>query len=358
MSKEFSNLELAEAYLSGEIPEAELNALNRRIETDAVFAADFQECLDLIRSLQGSSKQRKFRNMLVGIHEQKSQSSSRSWKVRTIPLRTHYIRTAAIAAGIALLTTISTFSIITHNEKKRSSQYSLLKRELETVKRSQRALFQNIQGQQSKPETPANYSGTGFALTNDGYLITNYHVIEGADSIYIQNRDNEYYKAHLITFDAKVDLAILKVDEKNFRFAKGDVPYTFASNKRALGAKVYTLGFPQDEIVYNQGYISSKNGFQGDSSQYRLELPANPGQSGAPVIDVNGNVIGIVTGKESESSGTTYAVSTKSVYDLLNTLPKEVNIRLSKANKMNHYTLEQQVEKMEYFTCSVKIYKR
>ncbi len=151
---------------------------------------------------------------------------------------------------------------------------------------------------------------------------------------------------------------MLKVEDKNFRFGKTEVPYTFETSKRKLGTKVFTLGFPQDEIVYNQGYISSKNGFDGDSMQYRLQIPASPGHSGAPVVDEMGQVVAIITGKESETEGTTYAVGAKAIAQLLNALPKENKVRLSKANKLGRLSREQQIEKLEYYTCSIKVYKK
>lgn len=353
--KEQYILELAETYVNGGLPDTEVAALNNRLQTDPVFAAEFQECVDLIRSLEGSGAQKRFRNMLIDIR----QDAAAKHQIKMIPLKTHYIRTGAIAAGIALLTTLSTFSIVNHSEKKRSSQYSLLKRELETIKRSQNvqnALIQNINNKQSQPVAQANYSGTGFALTNDGYFLTNYHVTQGADSIYIQNKDGNYYRAHLVTFDENSDVAILKVDNKGFHFSKTEVPYTLASNKKSLGARVFTLGYPQDDIVYNEGYISSRNGFQGDSLQYMLELPANPGQSGAPVIDANGNIIAIVTGKESETEGRTYAVSTQAVYQLLSSMNKE--IKIPKVNRLGRLNREDQIEKLQTFTCAVKVYKK
>jgi len=357
ISRDFHNWQLAEAFVAGTLEAEELAALQTRLQTDPVFASEFQESVDLLRSLDEGTRQKQFRNMLVSIHKENTAEPAKpGWKVRTIPLRTHYIRTAAVAAGIALLTTLSTFWIVTHNEKKRSSQYSLLKRELETIKRSQSAIIRNIHEPQATPVAPANFSGTGFALTNDGYFVTNYHVTEGADSLYIQNREGQYFKAHLVTFDAKADIAILKVDKRNFRFGKSEVPYTLAAAKKPLGSRVFTLGYPQDEIVYNEGYISSKNGFMGDSIQYRLEIPAVPGQSGAPVMDNAGNVIGVITGKESESSGITYAVSTKAIHRLL--ASTDIDLKLPRSNKLGKLSREQQIEKMEYYTCSVKVYKK
>lgn len=350
-----NNWLLAERYVQGCIPADELVSLHKKLELDAVFAADFQEHVNLILSLEGSGKQKRFRNLLIEIQ---NESRGFSQKIRTISLKQHYIRTGVVAASIALLTTLTTVFVVTNSEKKRTSQYSLLKREMETIKRSQNALIQSVSNKQTNNPTvaAADYAGTGFALTNDGYIVTNYHVTEGADSVYIQSKSGEYYKAKVVASDAKTDVAILKIDSKNFKFGKADVPYTFAATKRNIGARVYTLGFPQDDIVYNEGYISSRNGFMGDSMQYSLELPANPGQSGAPVVDAKGNVIGIVTGKETETEGRTYAVSTKAIYDLLSTIDEDIT--MPKVNKLGNMSREDQLLKLQNYTCSVKVYKR
>ena len=345
--------ELAEAYISGTISDAELVALEQRLETDPAFAVEFQECLNLVESLENNARQKNF----VRLGHEVAADQKNSGKTKTIPLRTHYFRTAAIAAGIAILTTLSTVYIVSHSEQKRTSQYRLLKRELETIKRSHHALVKNINVQHNSPVAPANISGTGFALTNDGYFVTNYHVTEGADSVYIQDNEGRYYKAHIISFDAQSDVALLKVDKKGFKFSKTDVPYTLATGKRSLGTRVFTLGYPQDEIVYNEGYISSRNGYQGDSVQYRLELPAKAGQSGAPVIDAKGQVIGIVTGKETESEGATFAVGSEAIINLLDQLPKEQRVKLAKTNKLSKASREQQLEKLEAYTFAVKVYK-
>jgi len=346
----------AEAYLDGTMPETERKEVEVKLTVDAVFATEFNECLNTLRSLKGSGRQRQFRNMLRDI--QTTHVSVKAEKeTRTIPLRTYYLRTAAVAAGIAVLTSLTTFWTIQHNNRKIASQYSLLRRDLEKYKRSQNELIRDIKDQKTTPVAPARYTGTGFALTNDGYLVTNYHVAEGADSVYILNKEGKYFKASVVTFDQKTDVAILKIEDKNFHFGKGDLPYTFSGSRKGLGAKVYTLGYPDDNIVYNEGYISSRIGFEGDSMQYRLDIPANPGQSGAPVLDTKGNIIGIITGKESELQGATFAVNTKAILQLVHSLPKEESIHLAKSNKLNNLAQEQQIEKLQAYTFSVRVYK-
>ncbi len=351
---------LAEDYVSGALSEAEGLSLKERLAADAAFAAEFNECVNLLRALEGNGNHKKFSAMVRDIHAKNMPTAAPEQKKPVImPLKPNYWRTSAFAAGIALLASFSTYWITRYNDKKMASQYSLLRRDLETYKHSQNQIIRHIKSAQTTntPVADARYSGTGFAVSNDGYLVTNYHVTEGADSVYIQNHKGQYFKASLISFDAAKDIALLKVDDKHFRFGKGEVPYTFSASKRNLGTQIYTLGYPGDEMVYNEGYISAKNGYEGDSAQYRLELPAEQGQSGAPVIDTRGHVVGIITGKKTASEGTTYAISSKAVLQVLNNLPKDVNLRIPKSNKLQAYSREQQIEKLEQYTCAVKVYK-
>jgi len=358
----------AEGYLDGTLTEAEQAGLEERLAADPGFSAQFAEHLSLLRSLRGQGQNRAFRSMLRDIHRHQpagEEQSAAADKQRTIPLRRHYWRTAAVAAGIALLTSLLTVWISQNNTVRKTSPYHTLVNIQKDIAKIKSAQYQqNITINKIKdtlgrmgPEAEVNSSGTAFALTNDGYLITNYHVVNGADSVYIRTRDGRYFKTFTVAYDASTDIAVMKVEKKHFRFGKGDLPYSFAPAKSPLGAKVFTLGFPQDEIVYNEGYVSARNGFRSNPDQYRLDLPANPGQSGAPVLDAQGNVIAIVTANETESSNITYAVSTKALHELLRTLPRQTNIHLSRQNKIGRLPREQQVEKLQDYTCLVQVYK-
>ena len=211
---------LAEAYTAGNMQPAELIDLKNRLASDAVFATEFYECANMLRSLNGSNAQNRFRSMLKSIHATHVAvpvKTNKENKVRTIPLRTHYLRTGAIAASIALLTSLTTFWAIQHNNKKIASQYSLLKRDLESYKRANNQVVNSINKDTKHiPQAEARYTGTGFAVTNDGYVVTNYHVTEGADSVYIQNHEGKYYKAYVVSFDKQSDISLLKVEEKKF----------------------------------------------------------------------------------------------------------------------------------------------
>ena len=358
--------ELAEAYIAGSLSQDEVNELNNRLASDVEFANEYNEAINLISSMEGSGKQKRFRSMLRDIHEKQTKANLPA-KIKRIVLPAHFWRTAAVAAGVAILT--STFTIWGTNYalKKNESKYNTISREVGAIKKvqAQQQAQQNklieIINTKNKPTAPLSdvkYTGTGFALTNDGYFATAYHVISDGDSVYIQNHDGDYYKAFLVNFNAETDVAILKVEKKNFHFGKNEVPYTLAGNKSALGAGIFTLGYPNDEVVYSEGYISAKNGFQGNTLQYTLELPAGHGQSGSPVIDGNGNVLGLLTAVGSQNEANTYAVSSKALLELLHTIPNASSFHLPKSNKLGRMSREQQIEKMEAYTFSVKVYKK
>lgn len=361
MGNDHQIMQWAERYLAAELNREEQASLEARLAGDAAFATAFQEALSLLQALESSGRDKRFRSMLRDIRQgQKAEQPQQ--ESRTIPLRTHYWRSAAVAAGVALLTSVGAGWMFTHNSKKTNSKYQALVNDLARVKQkqeTQQVILDSIhENRNLQPSAPINRSGTAFALTNDGYLVTNYHVVSDADSFYIRTRKGNYYKASLKAFDQATDIAIIEVSNRNFHLGKGELPYAFAGNKAALGSRVYTLGFPQDDIVYNEGYISSRNGFEGDSMQYRLELPSNPGQSGAPVLDASGNIVGILTAKESQTEGTTYAVSTKPLLNFIKNMPRGSNIQLPRVNKLGGLSREQQLEKLQDYTCMVLVYKK
>ena len=150
-------------------------------------------------------------------------------------------------------------------------------------------------------------------------------------------------------------MALLKVLKASKQAV--DVPYAFAKSKINIGSSIFTLGFPNEEIVYKEGYISGKNGFEGDTMQYRLEMMAQPGQSGSPIIDSKGTIIGIIAGKDTELDGTAYAVSSSALMRLIASLPSEVHVNLPKINKLKKLSREEQIKKIQACVGVLQVYK-
>lgn len=345
---------LAEGYVHGTLS-AEALIMLAELRKDEVFDTEFTDYVHMLRSLEDNGQHKAYKSFLKDIQKDIAQQPEQKKSSKTIKLT--YWRTAGVAAAIALVTSLATFWVAQYNNKKIASQYSLLRRDLEKYKRSQNKILGDIKKQTTSPQLQARYTGTGFALANNGYIATSYHVVNGADSVYIQHADGNYYKTQVVSFNATADVAVLKVEHEGFSFSNGDIPYSI-KDRRPLAAKVFTLGFPQDEIVYNEGYISARHGYGGDTTQFRLDIQAGPGQSGAPVVDAAGNVIGIITGKESEYAGATYAVSSSALIDLLNNLPEENKISLNASNRLTRLNRERQIEKLEQYTCAIKVYKQ
>ncbi len=351
----------AEAYMAGTLPESDLKELRSRLATDKEFANEFYETTNLIRSMEGNGKQKRFRTLLHDIHE----SEVATKKSRQIHLPAHFWRTAAVAASVAILTSTLTYSFLNPSIKNTDAKYTTIRREVDVIRESQKKLNQSqkqletdIKKLNPPPAAHVRYTGTGFAINNEGVFVTSNHVIEGADSIYIQDRNGDYFKAIKLANDPASDLAVLKIAKKNFRFSKGEVPYTFATGKTGLGANVYTIGYPKNDLVCGSGMISSRNGFEGNDQQYTLELPVGHGQSGSPVLDENGNVIGILTAMGGESEANTYAVTSKALVSLIHEQLGDNHIHLNKTNKLRNLNREQQIEKLEAYTFSVKVYKK
>jgi S1-C subfamily serine protease len=173
-------------------------------------------------------------------------------------------------------------------------------------------------------------SGTGFIITKDGYLFTCLHVIENADIIKVAvGRD--LYPAKLIRADANCDLALLKID--------GAFNSLAFSPKRtaAMGEDVFTVGFPNPDLQgmnpkLTKGSINSLTGLKDDLRLYQISVPVQPGNSGGPLLDANGNVCGIVVAMlDAETAfeitgslpqNVNYAVKSTYAQTLLDTLPE------------------------------------
>jgi len=187
-------------------------------------------------------------------------------------------------------------------------------------------------------------SGTGFAISSNGIIVTNYHVIEGAKTIKIRgvNSDfNKTYKAKVLVSDKNNDLALIQIDDYSFT-SLGTIPYTLKTKLSNVGGSIFALGYPLraamgDEIKLTNGIISSKTGFQGDITSYQVSAPVQPGNSGGPLFDSNGNVIGIINAKLTIAENASYAVKVSylmNLLELLNSPPKLPTVNTLKGKSL------------------------
>lgn len=190
-------------------------------------------------------------------------------------------------------------------------------------------MYANASRKHVEETMPVSWSGTGFALKN-GYVATNYHVVENAKNIKVQGVSgsfNTQYDATVISTDKNNDLAIIKINDRGFD-GFGNIPYRIKNTTSDVGEDVFVLGYPLtttmgDEIKLTTGVISSKTGFQGDVSLYQISAPIQPGNSGGPLFDGNGNLIGIVNAKHSGAENVSYAIKVSYLKNLVESVSAE-----------------------------------
>lgn len=357
----------AERYRKNELSPSEITTLKQVLKESEHLRNVWEETLNLLALLDKKAQREQMRRKIQSIafkHENsigqaQIEAAGKEKKTPLIPLfsRKNFLKLTGMAAALVLLSSLATFWITKEKTTGNGSQYTLLRREIENIKHSQSKMMDSINRQAELYNREPLYGGTGFALTNDGFIATNYHVVKDAHAIFVQTSDTESFRAYMIAFEPKTDVAILKIEDSSFRFGNASLPYQIAPTTSALGQKVFTLGFPQDDLVYNEGYISCERGFDNDSTSYQLEMVANPGQSGAPVLDKHGNIVALVTGKQSNTSGTTYAVHAKALIQLINSLPSTTQnqLKLPAGNNSRRLGRVAQVDKIRPYICSIKV---
>lgn len=264
----------------------------------------------------------------------------------------------AVAASFLILVTATILSI-QHNNKQ-AGKLELLGRDMAQIKRSQNTLIRDMNHSKASNSTirPASFGGSGFAISANGYILTNYHVIKGADSVYVQNSKGESFKVKAFYNDQVNDIAILKITDGSFKNLKS-LPYSLKKAGAGLGEAVYTLGYPKDDVVLGDGYVSSKNGINGDTIAYQVAIPVNPGNSGGPLLDNNGNVVGVINGKEEKTDGAAFAVKSKYIMEALSAIPSDsLNKRISygKRSQLQGLKRNKQVEKIQDYVYMIKVY--
>ncbi len=180
-------------------------------------------------------------------------------------------------------------------------------------------------------------SGTGFFVNEAGYLVTNYHVIEGGTELMARTVKGDVLRARVVAIDQANDLALLKVP------GRFQALHVRPSSDLRRGTEVLTVGFPQISIQgvepkVTQGIISALSGVSGDPRFLQIQVPIQPGNSGGPLLMRDGSVVGVVTGRlnsiavlkatGSLPEGVSYAIKSNYLLELLNSAAQTESIVL------------------------------
>ncbi|MBL4747040.1 MAG: trypsin-like peptidase domain-containing protein [Flavobacteriaceae bacterium] len=208
-------------------------------------------------------------------------------------------------------------------------------------------------------------NGTGFFIDRNGYIATNYHVVKEANTMeveFIRNGIKQTYPAKIIQSDKQNDLTILKIDAADFTpFLT--LPYNFKTNISEVGSNIFALGYPMalslmgTEIKFTDGKISSKTGIQGDVTTYQISVPIQPGNSGGPLFDYDGNLIGITSSGINRTLDLTenvnYAIKSSYLKNLVDVLDSK--LRLPNDKLIARKTLTEKIKILSDYVVLIKI---
>jgi S1-C subfamily serine protease len=355
------NTDLFDDYLTGRLNEEEMTEFRSRLNADPVFNNAYEEHKKLVQTLKDQEERASLKKKLMAIHAEEFGSDAKIVSFKKESRFQRYGKNVAMAAGVGLIAVLSTLALLSTGGyllKKQGNDITDLKREVTELKYTQDNIVEAIINVAEKPKyAPANFEGTGFALNNKGYIITSWHMVKGADSIFIENGSTERNLTKVIFSDPKIDIAILKL-ENNSVAKNWQVPFSFNTKSSDMGERIFTLGYPRKDVVYGEGTLSSLK-YNNDSSLYQVSIPVNPGNSGGPLLDEQGRIIGVIRGKITNAEATGFAIKADAIMRAINSLGtdhEDISVN-TKKNLLKGIKRSEQIKRINPYVFNVMVYK-
>lgn len=362
-------LDSVERYIRGEMnPDERLHFENLRKSNSEVDQLVVEHTL-FLQQMNRFSEWQNLRSTLQEVHTHLAEQGDikprlQGQQSRIVYLWNKYKRVTAIAASIAGITTLLISALVwSVTPKPSSAEYKELSRRV-MVNEVKTNLVQedlnSVKDDVKNKKVPAviNYKtvATGFLIDPKGMMITNAHVVKNSKNIRVFNQKGEQYNAFVVKLDPARDVAIIKIDDSQFK-PFNTLPYGIRKGSSDLAEPVFTLGFPRDEIVYGEGYLSARTGYNGDTLSCQIAVPANPGNSGGPVFNHQGEVIGILSAKQTEADDVVFAIQSKYIYQALDEVKKNPvyqHVKINPKSSLSGMDQVQQVKKIQDYVFMVK----
>ena len=358
-------LDAVERYIKGEMnPDERLYFENLRKTNQEVDQLVVEHTL-FLQQMNRFGEWKKFRSTLHDVHTDLSVQGKISFtnmngKAKVVYLWKRYKKVVAIAAVIAGVTTIILSALVnTFAPKVDKTKLTELSRDIKDIKRAQDVQTNEVNKLKNKittPVIPFKAGGTGFLVDGKGYLVTNAHIIRNSNNVVVINHKGEQFRAVVAKLIQGRDIAILKIEDEAFK-TPGNLPYSIRKSSTDVAEPIYTLGYPGNQIVYTEGYLSALTGFNGDTLSCQLGIAANRGNSGGPVFNNEGEVIGMISSKETDSEGVAFAIQSKYIYSAIEELKKDSSnhsLKLPSKSVIRGQDKKQQVKKIRDFVFMVK----
>jgi S1-C subfamily serine protease len=369
-------LEAVERYITGQMSPDERVYFEQLRKSNPEIDQAVVEHTFFLQQMNRFDETRKIRNILNDTHihlaeKGEIKSARLHGKARVVYLYNRYKRVSMIAASIAGITALTISALVwsvspgkpaNHEDVVQLKNY--FDHKVDQIQQQNRALNQKIdnvkdQGTAVAVPPPIQYTGggTGFLIDTKGYIVTNAHVVKDATHIAVQSSNTNDLSAEVVYSDIDRDIAILRITDKAFK-APASIPYAIRRSGGDLAEPIFTLGYPRNDIVYGNGYIAARTGYNGDTLSCQLAIPANRGNSGSPIINKNGEIIGVISAKQSTVEGAVFAIHSKYIFQALSELQKDStykNIKIPSVSSVKGADRTQQVKKISDFVYMVKV---
>jgi len=358
-------LDATERYLRGEMNDQEKLMFEELRQTNPEVDQFVVEHLFFVGQLDRYADLKLYRANIYDVHHTLKETGDINEmkpveQASVIQMWNKYRRTIAVAASIALITTLMIGSMFYFLSPKPTKEIEALRKQVNdlSIKTNTQSAQINAVKDKVDPKTTVSFSGTSFAIDPRGYLLTSAHVVANAAKVYVQNKDGIDYRAKVVYTDKLKDLAVLKIEDEDFKNL-GSLPYAFRKSNAELAEPVFTLGFPKNEIVYGEGYLSALTGMKGDTMASQITISANPGNSGGPVLNKNGELIGILNARQTSAEGVVFAIKSKYILETLEELKKidtgVAYLKVPTTSALRGLDRSKQVEKMRECVYMVKV---
>lgn len=204
-------------------------------------------------------------------------------------------------------------------------------------------------------------TGSGVIVSANGIIVTNHHVIEDAKNLIVEVVSGDSkgnFKAKVLASDPQNDLAVIQITDPEFKpFAILHYD-TRLTGTQDVGSTVFTLGYPLalagmgKEVKFSDGKVSSKTGYNAAINSYQVSVPVQPGNSGGPLFNESGQLVGIINAKIQEGDNVSYAIKISYLLNLIDTMNEPFILPADKS--LSEAKLEDKIKVLSNYVVLIK----
>jgi S1-C subfamily serine protease len=334
--------------VKGQASAEEIKQLEAKIQESEKLREYVQDHQELVDAMIELGQHAELKKTLETIHREEirqPETTAKTFKINK------YWAVSAVAASVALVSILGTVLVTNWYSEQRAAEYKSLSRKVDQIDKSTKILARDIAATKKKV-APGNYVGTCFMISRDGYLVTSYHIVKDADSLNIENSKFGTLKASVVYHDPANDVSVLKVDT-----LVPVLPFSVEKAEASLAEDVFTLGYPREDIVFGEGAISAMSGYKQNPNSYQVSVPVNPGNSGGPLLNSKGNLVGMISGLQTETAGAAFAIKSTVLLEIVAGDSLKNTVTLPKQNTLKFSNRVAQVNTWKDYVFMVRVFK-